>query len=159
MAFCQSSPSLHQPSASLLDPARISVDARFGEKEEGQQERKKRGGNGAHGRSLQRDRSPLRNHFPSATMSDCSWKISRCAAVRPAVTGQRLARAPCAWWISGSMAIRLHGHGASNPRFPWIKKRPSALSYADGECQAGLCANSRSLRCLSSLCPCPSCRP
>src|SRR5208337_1079212 len=106
-------------------------------KEEGQQEREKRGGNGAHGRSLQRDRSPLRNHFPGATMSDCSWKISRCAAVRPAVTGQRLARAPCAWWISGSMAIRLHGHGASNRRFPWIKKRPSALSYADGECQAG----------------------
>jgi len=126
------------------------------EKKEGQAEGEKRGVHGAHGRRLQRDRSPLGIHFPGATLSDLTWKLTRCVPVRHAVTGQRLARAPCVLWSSGAMAIRLHDHGASNSRFPRIKNRSWSPSLADRDWQAGVGRSSRR-RCPSS--PCPSSRP
>ena len=45
------------------------------------------------------------------TMSDCTWKITRWAAVRHAVTGQRLARRSLR-----SMEFGLHGHTTA---WPW----------------------------------------
>ena len=107
---------------------------------------------------VSRLQSSLRAYF-ALMLRPASWLalLSRTFTFELALAGSP--RASVEYDYVGKQSIPTTGLSPASPTALWAAERPSALWFADGDCQAGICANSCSPRCLSSLCPCPSSHP